>query len=148
MCRNAGGPAVTEDFLAWGIETYPAERVCAVLGNHGNGIDEKGARGGSRARPHRPLGRMRKAFGHKGPYVPLLLEARQEDELACEYADGTVAQGAFSFFLAQTVCSFAAGKRPLTVSRLIAETAKQVEARYKQTPRLEGPKSRRSQRLV
>ena len=80
--------------------------------------------------------------------MPLLLEACQEDELAYEYADGTVAHGAFSFFLSQTVRSFASGKRPLTVNQLIAETARQVKARYKQTPRLEGPRSRRNQRLV
>lgn len=37
---NTGDPAVLEDFLTWGLVTYPAKRSMAVLWNHGNGWDD------------------------------------------------------------------------------------------------------------
>lgn len=37
---NTGNPAVAADFFAWGIENYPADRLLAVIWNHGSGIDE------------------------------------------------------------------------------------------------------------
>jgi hypothetical protein len=95
-----------------------------------------------------PLGRARKTFGHKGPYMPLLLEACQEDELAYEHTVGTTAHGAFSYFLARTIRAFKAKKRPLTVSQLMTRTASEVRKQYKQTPRLECPARRRGQKLV
>lgn len=37
---NTGDPAVAVDFFRWGIEQYPAERLLAVIWNHGSGIDD------------------------------------------------------------------------------------------------------------
>jgi len=37
---NMGDPAVLEDFIKWGLKTYPAERCMVVLWNHGNGWDD------------------------------------------------------------------------------------------------------------
>jgi hypothetical protein len=38
---NTGDPAVAIDFFRWAIERYPAERLLAVIWNHGSGIDEE-----------------------------------------------------------------------------------------------------------
>ncbi|MBI3491089.1 MAG: caspase family protein, partial [Acidobacteria bacterium] len=43
--------------------------------------------------------RDRKAFGHKGPYLPVMFEACQERELSYEYRDGATSYGAFTFSL-------------------------------------------------
>lgn len=37
---NMGDPAVLEDFIKWGLKTYPADRCMVVLWNHGNGWDD------------------------------------------------------------------------------------------------------------
>src|SRR5215218_7784303 len=37
---NTGDPAVAADFFSWGIESFPAEKILAVMWNHGSGIDE------------------------------------------------------------------------------------------------------------
>jgi hypothetical protein len=37
---NTGDPQVAIDFLTWGIERYPSDKVLAVIWNHGSGIDE------------------------------------------------------------------------------------------------------------
>ena len=37
---DSGDPAVLEDFLKWGIKTYPAQHYLAVLWNHGAGWDD------------------------------------------------------------------------------------------------------------
>ncbi len=37
---NMGDPKVLSSFLEWGVTTYPAERVCVILWNHGSGWDD------------------------------------------------------------------------------------------------------------
>ena len=37
---NCGDPAVLQDFLTWGIKTYPADHYLAVIWNHGAGWDD------------------------------------------------------------------------------------------------------------
>lgn len=37
---NTGDPRTAIDFFSWGLREYPAERVMAVIWNHGSGIDE------------------------------------------------------------------------------------------------------------
>jgi hypothetical protein len=47
---NTGDPAVAIDFFTWGIERHPADRVLAVIWNHGSGIDETDVYNRARAR--------------------------------------------------------------------------------------------------
>jgi hypothetical protein len=37
---NTGDPQVAIDFFSWGIERCPADKVLAIIWNHGSGIDE------------------------------------------------------------------------------------------------------------
>ena len=71
---NTGDPRVLEDFLAFGVGAYPAERYALIIWNHGSGVyvpDEMLAMSGSRAHvgvggasdtmplePHRPFPAM------------------------------------------------------------------------------------------
>lgn len=53
--------------------------------------------------PSREFNRRRRELGHYGPYMPLLVYACREDEVAMEYRHGSVSYGAFTFALAKQV---------------------------------------------
>lgn len=81
-----------------------------------------------------------KAYGTKGPYVPLLLFAAAEQELASEYDHGSTAYGAFSYVLAKQL---RAAKRAPNFSTLLRGVRKElVELGYDQTPQVYGPKDK------
>jgi cysteine peptidase C11 family protein len=54
---NTGDPRVAVDFFRWAIQEYPAERLLAVIWNHGSGIDDTNVyeRGTEVRRRRRPL---------------------------------------------------------------------------------------------
>jgi hypothetical protein len=45
----------------------------------------------------------RKTLKHHGPYLPIILEACQEEQLSYEYRHGTQSYGAFTYSLAATL---------------------------------------------
>ncbi|MCP4316009.1 MAG: caspase family protein [Hyphomicrobiales bacterium] len=50
---------------------------------------------------NRTFNAKREELGHFGPYLPVILQACQEDQLAYEYRHGVTSYGAFSYSLAQ-----------------------------------------------
>jgi metacaspase-1 len=86
----------------------------------------------------------RKTYGHKGPYMPILLEACAENESAYEYQHGSVAYGAFTYALCEglnrgrTDVGAGKGKKSVTFEALIEATRVRVKpvARGPQTPQL------------
>ncbi len=72
-----------------------------------------------------------------GPYLPLLIEACAEHELAFEYRHGVESYGAFTFVLAQLLRQY----QRISFDRLVNEqVAQRLEALgYQQTPVLLGP---------
>ncbi len=50
---------------------------------------------------NREFNAKRKQLDHYGPYLPVIIQACQEDELAYEYRHGVTSYGAFSYSLAQ-----------------------------------------------
>ena len=92
----------------------------------------------------------RKAYGHNGPYMPIILEACAEDQSAYEYQHGSVSYGAFTYALCE---SLNMGRTPiknaptLTFATLIEATKKRVQpvARGPQTPQLVCAAVRRDQ---
>ena len=52
---NTGDPRVLEEFLNWGLVTYPAKRTMAVLWNHGNGWDDTDIYAAAKARGLKPV---------------------------------------------------------------------------------------------
>jgi hypothetical protein len=97
------------------------------------------------ATSHRPESRAqftaaRRAYGHKGPFMPLLLYAARENELAGEYDHGSVVQGAFTFSL---VKQLRAARRAPTFVSLVKSVGKELAALgYAQTPEIAGPSAR------
>jgi hypothetical protein len=77
-------------------------------------------------------------FGHRGPYLPVLLQACQEDQLAFEYRHGATSYGAFTFTLAQQLRRTPV--RPLGVRNLCADIAlRLIEMNYDQQPNVVAP---------
>jgi hypothetical protein len=84
--------------------------------------------------------RRRKAYKHCGPYLPVIMEACQENELSYEYRHGVTSYGAYTYSLATVLHAHRSkGKNPS-----FSELNKLVEIqlrtlKYDQTPCLLGP---------
>ncbi|HEV8436914.1 MAG TPA: caspase family protein [Methylomirabilota bacterium] len=92
-----------------------------------------------RTLPNARYDRERRALRHHGPYLPVILEACQEQELSYEYRDGATSYGAFTYCLAKVLREArAAGRNPsfLALSRLTAARLRAL--RYEQSPCLIG----------
>jgi hypothetical protein len=90
--------------------------------------------------------KVRDTLGHKGPFMPVVLEACTVEELAFEYDHGTVGHGAFTFAIA-AVLRRSEGK--LTYAGLIKETTKVLKTLgYNQNPVIVGPKDVLNKRPV
>jgi len=81
---------------------------------------------------------LRKETDNKpvGPYLPLIIQACQEDELASEYRHGATSYGAFTYSLA----SILRRKEDVTFNRLLKLTTTQLkDLQYDQRPQMLGP---------
>jgi hypothetical protein len=94
-----------------------------------------------RGLPNRSYDRERRELGHRGPYLPLILEACREEELSYEYRDGATSYGAFTYCLAKVLRQARDGGRNpsfVTLSRLVQARLRELD--YRQTPCLTGPR--------
>lgn len=97
-----------------------------------------------RNQPDRAFERLTSRRGHRGPYLPMILEACGERELSFEYEHGAQSFGAFTFTLARVLRARRAAARPLTFEALLAATDAELRAlRFDQHPRLTGPSALR-----
>jgi hypothetical protein len=88
----------------------------------------------------------RKALGHYGAYLPIIVEACQEHDFAYEYRDGANSYGAFTFSLVKLLRENRIQGRNPTFATLAKLTAARLQALgYQQTPNLLGPSRRLSQ---
>ena len=86
--------------------------------------------------------KQRNELDHYGPYLPIIMEACREEQLASEYRHGAVSYGAFTFSLAEVLrSSRAKGKNPSfsELSKLVADRLR--EFKFNQTPCLVGAKA-------
>jgi len=85
--------------------------------------------------------------GHKGPYLPLIFEACQEDQYAYEYRDGVTSYGAFTYFVAKTLFEVgherraARQRRKFTFEDVVSSVTDLMKPYYDQQPQLVGPKA-------
>ena len=148
-CCHAGG--MTRGAIrAKGIDPPDDVRHRAIRWNHRHqmwvprGIEDKLQRLGY-ATSRRPesqaeFSAARRAYGHKGPFMPLLLYAARRTELASEYNHGSVVQGAFTFSF---VKQLRAARRPPTFRSLVKSVGEELAALgYAQTPEIAGPSVR------
>jgi metacaspase-1 len=84
--------------------------------------------------------KVRDLRGHKGPFLPVVLEACRENQLSYEYTNGSTTNGAFTFALVQEYRR--AGRRRAATSfvELIRKTSSQIKRLgYEEQPQLIGP---------
>ena len=95
-----------------------------------------------RGLPNRAYDRERAALRHRGPYLPIIIEACREEELSYEYRDGATSYGAFTYSLAKELRRSRQGQRNPSFRRLVALTTRRLQAlQYEQTPSLVGPRA-------
>jgi hypothetical protein len=85
---------------------------------------------------------QRDAVGSKGPYLPMILEACAEQELAYEYRHGVTSYGAFTFSLTKELrdARHAPGRKGIDFVGLMKKTTARLHRLdYDQTPALVGP---------
>lgn len=89
--------------------------------------------------------KSKKAYGHNGPYTPILLEACGEGEYSYEYRHGVTSYGAFTYCLEHILRQMRADKNPPTFEKLIKAVTQRLKAlKYQQTPVLICPKGKSS----
>ncbi len=84
--------------------------------------------------------RRRKDYGHHGPYLPVIMEACQENQLSYEYRHGVTSYGAYTYSLATVLHTHRAkGENPSfhELNKLVEKQLKTLK--YDQTPCLLGP---------
>jgi hypothetical protein len=87
---------------------------------------------------NRVFRKARNDFGHRGPYLPIILQACQEDELSYEYRHGVTSHGAFTYALAQVLRG--SGDRKWTFEGLVRAVGEKLERlEYDQEPELTAP---------
>ncbi|MGA7112328.1 MAG: caspase family protein, partial [Pseudolabrys sp.] len=132
----------------WVPRDFPA--LNRSLGERKNGADYVGHNGATRrlgramrlrTKPDKEYDRTRKELGHLGPYLPILLEACQEQEFSYEYRDGATSYGAYTFCMAKVLRD----NRTRGVNLSFADLNELVKAKlhrlkYDQTPNLVGAK--------
>ncbi|HXE47564.1 MAG TPA: caspase family protein [Ramlibacter sp.] len=101
-----------------------------------------------RTMPNAEYDATRKALGHDGPYLPILLEACQEREFSYEYRHGATSYGAYTFCMAQVLRASRASRVNPSFEELNAlVTEKLHRLKYNQTPALVGAKKRVAQQV-
>jgi phospholipase C len=85
----------------------------------------------------------RRRYGHQGPYLPLLVFAAGQNQLAAEYDHGATAYGAFTFAMAKRLRQ---SRKPPSFATLIAGVRKEMaQLGYQQTPSASGPRDKLDQ---
>lgn len=117
-----------------------SKRTLYTGGERGHDISKLGRATRLRNRPDREFDELRKTFGHKGPFLPLIYEACQEDQLAEEYQHGVSSFGAFTYCMTQALRDARKKGHEITFRQLMEKTSERLERLgYSQRPTLLGP---------
>ena len=99
-----------------------------------------GRAGRLRTIDRRRYAREQAALGHDGPYMPVILQACQESQLAYEYRHGVTSYGAFTYALSRRVRQQQG--RGVTFQKLCDGVGTTLrELGYEQQPKVDGPKA-------
>jgi metacaspase-1 len=83
--------------------------------------------------------RLRTKLKHKGPYMPVIIQACGEDQLAYEYRHGVTAYGAFTYALNRRLRD-RARKQSITFTGLCKAVGTTLgQLGYEQRPEIDGP---------
>lgn len=98
----------------------------------------QGAASELRIEDSKRFARQCRVYGHAGPYMPVLMYAAKEDELASEYDHGALTYGAFTYSLVEQLRRKRAGA--MSYAKLVQSVGGSLKRRhFSQTPELVGP---------
>ncbi len=101
-----------------------------------------------RTLPNKQYDKVRRDLKHKGPYLPIIMEACQEEQLSYEYRHGVQSYGAFTFSFAETLRAERNRNRNPTFLQLTDGIAARLKTlKYNQTPTLVGATKILSQQI-
>ena len=84
--------------------------------------------------------KARAAYGHHGPFLPVILQACQENQFSYEYRHGVTSYGAFTYSFAQYIRQMRKAGTPVSWQKLVVDVgAKLKRLRYDQKPGLVCP---------
>ncbi|MGA7980616.1 MAG: caspase family protein [Chromatiaceae bacterium] len=111
----------------------------AYVGN--NGANNRFGRGMElRSLATKEYDRRRKDYGHHGPYLPVIMEACQENQFSYEYRHGVTSYGAYTYSLATVLHQRRSEKINPSFQELNKLVEKQLkDLKYDQMPCLLGP---------
>jgi metacaspase-1 len=85
---------------------------------------------------------VRQLRDHKGPYLPLVLEACRDDQLSYEYTGGATTNGAFTYALAREYRAAYRRKKPPSFIELVRKVTTAIKnLGFDESPQLIGPNS-------
>ena len=94
-----------------------------------------------RTLPKAQYDKVRRDLKHDGPYLPVIMEACQENQLSYEYRHGVQSYGAFTFSLAETLrANRSKNMNPTFIQLMDSVSARLTQLKYDQTPNLVGAK--------
>jgi hypothetical protein len=133
----------------WVARDFP--KLNRSLADRKDGADYLGSNGATqrigraamlRTKPDRDYDKTREELGHHGPYLPILLEACQEQQLSYEYRDGVTSYGVYTYCMAKVLRELRIkGQNPSFQQLNGLVTTKLHRLRYGQTPNLVGAKT-------
>jgi hypothetical protein len=92
--------------------------------------------------------KLKEELGHKGPYMPVILQACDEGQLSYEYRHGVVSHGAFTYSISRILRRMRETKKKVTLLDLKAQVTEDLKTlNYEQTPCLAGPTKRLEESL-
>lgn len=140
MARHEGKPSKFVPFhLDFGVGEVDDERRSLWFGRY-QSTRKIGRAASIREMPDKQFNKVRRVLQHKGPYLPVIIEACREDEPALEHTEGAVTYGAFTFSLLQALEQLGGPRTDIPYDRLLEETINQMRALgYAQTPQLLRP---------
>ncbi|MBV8587393.1 MAG: caspase family protein [Verrucomicrobia bacterium] len=90
--------------------------------------------------PNTAYDQLRELRGHKGPYLPLVVEACRADQFSYEHANGTTINGAFTFELVGEYRAAGRRRSVTTFSDLTRRVGNRLKALgYAENPQIVGP---------
>lgn len=117
-----------------------SDRALYTGNEPGNDISKIGRALKLRNRPDKEYDKLRDTFGHFGPYLPIIYEACQEDQLAEEYQHGVTSFGAFTYCVTQTLRDARNSGDAITFQELLDQTSERLsKLGYTQKPAILGP---------
>jgi hypothetical protein len=126
--------------LATPNRSLELDKGAAYLGSSGASY-RLGRAVGLRTLAQKDYDKTRRALGHHGPYLPVIIEACQENQLSYEYRHGVQSFGAFTYSLAETLrASRSQRNNPDFIALIKNVSARLKRLKYEQTPSLLGPK--------